>query len=155
MINSSIFEDGSGGQLVLRNNEIVQTKGLATIAYLLMFGGNVDAETQKENAPGELKFDWWGNDSSKPKSTWINSRTEKTLMGIALTSESRYIIEESVKYDVSSLSRYGKVSVNVIFTSVNRVNITITISEPDVVTDQSLSLTWDATRNEVIEKTII
>lgn len=155
MLNNSIYEDGNGGQLVLKNNEIVQTRSLATLAYLLMFGGNVEAETKKENAPGELKFDWWGNDPNLPSSTWINSRTEKTLRGIEISSSSRYRILEAVKYDVKSLDRYGDVTVEVAFTSVNNVKITITISEPSVVSDQNLTIIWDATRNEVIEKNII
>ena len=155
MINNTIFEDGNGGQLVLRNNEIVQTRSLATLAYLLMFGGNVAAETEKENAPGELKFDWWGNDPTKPSDTWINSRTEKVLSGIELSSSSRFTIEEAVKSDVKSLEQFGEVEVNVSFISMSRVKIVITISEPSVKNDTSLTLVWDASRSEIIEKHII
>jgi hypothetical protein len=155
MINNTLFEDGNGGQLVLRNNEIVQTASLATLAYLLMFGGNVEAETEKENAVGELKFDWWGNDPNKPSDTWINSRTERILRGIEVSSSSRYKIEEAVKYDVRSLEQYGEVSVEVSFVSMSRVKIVITIAEPSVKNDQSLTLVWEASRNEIIEKHII
>lgn len=155
MLNNSIFEDGNGGQLVLKNNEIVQTRSLSTLAYLLMFGGNVEAETQKENSIGELKFDWWGNDPNLPSSTWINSRTERTLQGIEISSSSRYTIEEAVKYDVKSLEQYGEVTVNVTFVNLNRVSIVITISEPNIKKDNRLTIVWDSTRNEVIEKNII
>lgn len=155
MINNTIFEDGNGGQLVLRNNEIVQTRSLATLAYLLMFGGNVEAETEKENAPGELKFDWWGNDPAKPSDTWINSRTEKVLRGIEISSSSRFTIEEAVKSDVKSLEQFGEVEVEVSFVSMSRVKIVITISEPSVKNDTSLTLVWDASRSEIIEKHII
>jgi len=155
MINNSIFEDGNGGQLVLRNNEIVQTKSVATLAYLLMFGGNVAADTKKENARGELKFDWWGNDPTEPKANWINSKTERTLKGSELSSSSRYVIENAVKEDVKPLEKYGKVTVNVSFISINKIKIVISISEPDKINDQSLTLVWNATRSEIIEKNII
>lgn len=155
MRNFSIYEDGNGGQLVLRNNEIAQTDSLATLAYLEMFGGNVEAETRKENAIGEIKLDWWGNDATKSSDTWINSRTENVLRGIEISSSSRYRILEAVKYDVKNLEQYGKVEVDVNFPSTNRINIVITISEPGVKKNQSLSIIWDATRNEVIEKNII
>lgn len=155
MLNNSIFEDGNGGQLVLRDNEIIQTSSIATLAYLAMFGGNVEAETQKENATGELKYDWWGNDPNKPSSTWINSRSEKVLRGIEISSSSRYRIIEAVKYDTKVLEQYGSVNIDVTFPDLNNVKIVITISEPSIKKDQSLSLVWDATRNEVIEKNII
>lgn len=155
MQNNSIFEDGNGGQLVLRNNEIVQTNSLATLAYLNMFGGNVDAETQKENEVGELRFDWWGNDSTQNSSTWINSRTERILRGIEISSSARFKILEAVKYDNKSLEQYGSLGFEVTFPSPNRVKIVITISEPAKKRNQSLSIIWDATRNEVIEKNIL
>lgn len=151
-LNFALYEDGNGGQMILRSNEILQTESLATLAYLAMFGGNVEAETQKENSPGELKRDWWANDPSKNSETWINSRTEKVLRGIEISSSSRFEIEEAVKYDVKELEQYGKVKVEVTFPSLNRVEILITISEPNVIKDKRLQFVWDATRNETIEK---
>lgn len=155
MLNNTLFEDGNGGQLVLRNNEIVQTRSLATLAYILMFGGNIESETQKENSPGELKFDWWGNDPNKPSSTWINSRTERVLRGVDISSSSRFTIQRAVESDVKSLNKYGEVSVIVSFVSLNKISIEITISEPNIKKDNRLTLVWDATRNEIIEKNII
>lgn len=154
-LNKSIYEDGNGGQVVLRNNEIVQTRSLATLAYLAMFGGNVAIETQKENQPGELKLDWWGNDPSLNSETWINSRTEKVLLGIDLSSASRYTIQSAVEHDVKQLEEYGKVTVLVTLPSVNRVQITITIEEPGKKINERLTIVWNATRNEIIEQNII
>lgn len=155
MKNDTIYEDGNGGQLALRNNEILQTDSLATLSYLLMFGGNVESETQKENAPGELKFDWWGNNPSFESSTWINSRTEKTLRGIEISNSSRFTIQDAVKVDVKRLEQYGKVTVEVLFPTLNRVKINITIIEPSIKKQERLSIVWDASRNEIIEKNIL
>ena len=152
MLNFTLYEDGNGGQLILRNNEILQTNSLATLAYLLMFGGNVEAETQKENAVGELKYDWWGNEPSKPSTTWINSQTENTLRGIEISSSSRFIIQQAVENDVESLKQYGEVEVEVTFQSSSRIKIDITITEPNAKSEKRLSIIWDASRNETIEK---
>lgn len=155
MLNFSLYEDGNGGQLVLRNNEIIQSSSLATLAYIAMFGGNIEAETQKENAPGELKFDWWGNDSNKPSTTWINSQTERTLRGIDLSSSSLFAIQQAVENDVKQLDEFGDVIVDVTFPGLNKIKIVITITEPSIKKNTRLSLVWDATRNEIIEKNII
>lgn len=155
MLNISLFEDGNGGQMVLKNNEIIQTSSLATLAYIAMFGGNVEAETQKENAPGELKFDWWGNDPTKPSTTWINSQTERVLRGIEISSSSLFTIQQAVENDVKSLEEFGDITVVVTFPGLNKVQIVITISEPSIKKNTRLSLVWDATRSEIIEKNII
>jgi hypothetical protein len=155
MMNFTIYEDGNGGQMVLRQNEILQTKSLATLAYILMFGGNREASTQKENQPGELKFDWWGNDPNENSENWVNSITENLLYGIEISSSSRFRIQAAVEEDVKSLSQYGEVTVEVTFPAINKVQITITIAEPNVKQEQRLDLVWDATRNEIIEKNIL
>lgn len=155
MLNFTLFESGNGGQMVLRNNEILQTRSLATLAYLLMFGGNREAITQKDNQPGELKFDWWGNDPDQNSKTWVNSTTEQLLYGIEISSASLFRIQSAVEKDVKTLEQYGKVSVEVTFPAINKIQITITIKEPSVKNEQSLNVIWDASRNEIIEKNII
>ncbi len=152
MLNNSIYEDGNGGQLYLKSYDIMQTESLATLAYLLMFGGNVEAETKKENETGALRYDWWGNDPNDNSSNWINSRTERTLKGIELSSSSRYKIKEAVKYDLKRLEDYGDIDIEVSFTNVNRIAIDITISEPSQTQNTSLKIVWDATQSEIIEK---
>jgi len=154
-VNETIYEDGNGGQLLLQNNDIAQTESLSTLAYLLMFGGNVEGLTKKENNVGELSLDWWGNNKNTNSSTWINSETEKTLRGIALSSGSRSIITDSVKKDITSLEEYGEVEVEVTLPRLNRVQITITIKEPGAKKSKRLILIWDATKSEIIEQRII
>lgn len=154
-LNKSIYEDGNGGQLLLKSNEIAQTGSLATLAYLLMFGGNVEAETEKENKPGELKDDWWGNDSRLSSDTWINSKTEKVLRGITTTSSSIIKIQSSIKSDLKQLEQFGEITIGVTFPNINRIAINITISEPNKKQDSRLTLVWDASRSEIIEKNIV
>ena len=155
MLNKTLKEDGNGGQPVLQGNEIQQTESLATLAYLAMFTGNVLADTEKENKTGELKIDWWGNDPALNSKTWINSKTERVLRGIEISSSSRFTIQAAVESDVKELEKYGKVSVEVAFPAINRISIIVSIREPAATQDSSLLLVWDASRNEIIQKNII
>ena len=155
MLNRSVFENGDGGNYLLRNYEIIQTESIVTLAYLLMFGGNVAEVTKKENNTGELRTDWWGNNPTDNSSKWINSRTEKTLRGAALTNQFKFEIEQAVKDDLKSLSEYGTVTVEVTYPSLNRIQITVTIAEPSVKSSNRLIIAWDATKNEIIEKQLI
>jgi len=155
MLNFTLYEDGNGGQMVLQNNEILQTESLATLAYLLMFGGNVAAKTQQDNPIGELRIDWWGNDPTENSEKWINSETEKVLKGIEISSQSLYTIQQAVINDTKSLEQYGNVTVLVSFPNLNRVSIEITIEEPSKINGNRLIIVWDATRNEIIRKDIL
>ena len=152
MQNESIYEDGNGGQLLLRNYEIIQTKGIAVLAYLKMFGGNIEENTQKVNSTGEIRNDWWGNNTTDDSNKWINSSTERILRGVELTNQNLANIKEAVKKDLKSLERYGKINIAVSYPLLNTVKINIEIIEPNKKEYNSLVLIWDATRNEIIEQ---
>lgn len=155
MINESIYESGDGGNLVNLNNDIARTDGLATLSYLRMFGGNVNESTQRENTPGEFRFDWWGNKSSDNSESWLNSETEKTLRGIELSGAAIVKIRQSVEKDLKILEQYGEFSVVVTLPSVNSVQITTTIKEPSRKDSNTLIVIWNATKKEIIEQKII
>lgn len=145
-LNKSIYEDGNGGQLAFRNNDIMTTTSLSILAYLAMFSGNVEANTKPLSDVVELHYDWWGNDKSKQSDTWINSNTERILTGIALNSQSLEKIKQAIEKDTEFLSQYGTVIITVIIVSLSRVKITIETNQ-----DDNMSLIWDSTKNEIIE----
>jgi len=147
MKNYTIYEDGNGGQLEVQSNDILTTDSLYTLAYLKMFGGNVEADTRPQSDVIELHSDWWGNDKTKPSDMWINSKTERTLKGIELSSRSLETIKQAVKQDLDSLTQFGGIEVTINIVSLNRVKITIDTTQGD-----NLSMIWDNTRNEVIQE---
>lgn len=155
MINESIYESGNGGNLISQNNDIVMTEGLATLAYLKMFSGNVDADTKSDNNLGELRLDWWGNDTNENSDNWINSNTERILKGIELTGSSIAKIKQSVVNDLKPLEKYGKVEVSVTLPFINRAQINVSIKEPTKKDSNSLIVIWDATKKEIIEQKIL
>lgn len=152
MINKSIYESGEGGQPLIQNNDIKLTRSLSTLVYYALFAGNVEGDTSKNTAPGELHTGWWGNDVTKNSINWINSETERLLKGISLSPRTRILIEQAVIKDTDKLKVYGRVDVNVTLPSLNRVSIRVTITEPEAATGKSLLVIWDATRNEVVEQ---
>lgn len=151
--NYSIFESGSGGQLFVQNNDIQKSGSLGMMVYLKLFGGNIEASTVKENKVGDIRLDWWGNDSSKNKSTWINSETERTLQGITINSGAIIKISESVIKDLDSLKKYGDITVDVTFPLNHRIQLDIKIVKVD--SKEDIRLVWDATVNEVIQAIIL
>lgn len=155
MINYTIYEDGNGGQLYWKNNDIQITKSLSTLAYIYMFGGNIESDTVRNNEIGNLRFDWWGNSIENNSSKWMNSETERTLRGIDLTVSSRIKIEQSVKQDLKRLEKYGNVDVVVAITGLNKLEIQITITQPNNNKNEKLLIVWDATKNEIIDKIIV
>lgn len=146
MKNYSIYDDGNGGQLTVQSNNILTTDSLHTLAYLKLFGGNLEANTKPKSDVIEIHSDWWGNDKEKQSSTWINSNTERVLRGIVLNSQSVEKIITAVKKDVESLTQFGTITVTVNIVSLNKVKIIIDTEQSD-----NLSMIWDSTKNEVIQ----
>lgn len=146
MLNKTIYEDGNGGQLEFANNDILTTDGLLILAYIAMFGGNREASTKPESDVIELNFDWWGNDKSNQSNTWINSETEKALIGATLNSQGLETIKQAIKSDVSFLEDFGELDIVVQIIGLNQLKITISLNQQD-----NLSLIWDSTRNEIIQ----
>lgn len=150
MINITIYEDGNGGQLYNKNNDLATTQSLNTLVYLALFSGNIEESTVRDNIIGELNNDWWGNDRNSLSSTWINSETERILRGIELNSSSLYEIEQAVKQDTKKLQEYGTVNIDIEIIGINKVKISVNIEQPGRKNPR-LELIWDNTRNEIIE----
>jgi hypothetical protein len=142
MLNYSIYEDGNGGDLWVKNNRIQYTRALYVACYLRMFGGN----TTSQLPDGHIKS-WWGNDINKPNE-WVNSNTERVLLGMTITPRNTLLLEEAVKKDLKSLEKYGTISVQILLPLLNRVTIRITIEKSE---KNSFDVVWDATSKEVIE----
>lgn len=155
MINETIYEDGNGGMLYNLNNDIARTESLNMLAYLEMFGGNKEASTKKENVQGQLRKDWWANDTSESSDKWINSETERTLSGIELSGRSIAKIKQSVVKDLKQLEQYGEIEVTVTLPGINKVKILVTIKEPSRKNSNTLIFIWDATKKEIIENIIL
>jgi len=149
MVNESIYETGGGGDMLIINNVIQQTESLHTMAYLLMFSGNREASTKLQNNTTELRLDWWGNDLNDDPVNWINSETERVLVGATQSQKSITDVTNAITKDLRRLKDYGDLTIDVSFLSGNRTQISITITEKKD-NKTSIKIVWDATRKEVV-----
>jgi hypothetical protein len=142
---------GNGGDLVKTLKDVQVIEGFESMPYLAMFGGNVEASTQRTRLPSEQLFDFWGNNLLFPndQSIQFNSETERTLNTTALTSSGRSIIEAAVKRDLAFMKAFCEVAVAVSIIDSNRVVIGVRLQEPNNQQSREFIYIWDATRNEL------
>lgn len=147
----ALFETMDGGDMSLSNNDINTTESLWMQIYLGLFGGNVRQSTVDGIEDDEQRFDWWANAflTTEPDEQ-MNSETERVLNEVALNASGRLKIEQAVNNDLSFLQKLGTVDVEVSIPTIDRVQIDITITEPDEVTEQQFRIVWDATKSEII-----
>lgn len=145
---------GNGGELIRTAKDLSVISGFENMPYLAMFGGNTEASTPVTRQEDEQAFDWWANSLLFPndESIQMNSLTERTLRQVPLTSSGRKIIEEAVKKDLDFMKDFAKVSVDVSIPATDRAQINIKVVRLDNLQDRSFVYIWDATNNELIER---
>jgi phage gp46-like protein len=149
----TIYESGDGGDLNLVNDDLETIQGLTNQVYLALFGGNIEQVTSEDLEELEQRRDWWGNYLLN-EDNQFNSTFERTLRETALNSAGLRTIVNAAREDLRFLEDYGDIGVVAQIVGVNRIVVTVTISEPDQQSVK-LQIAWDGTRAEVItEKTI-
>lgn len=147
-----IFENGSGGEITIQNNDLLLSDQLYMQAYLACFGGNVEANTKGNEQPGQLRNDWWGNSYlfGTTPSKQFNSETERALRENPLTSQGRVNIIRAVQNDLKYLSSIATVVVDASVLSSSKIMITISLTEPTNNQTTLLQVIWDNAKNELI-----
>lgn len=145
-----LIDNKTGGDLVLKNNDIEMISGFQNMPYLAMFGGNLESNTIKFKE-AEQRFDWWGNDLFffNNKSIQFNSNLERLLNNISLTSQNRLLIIETVKKDLSFMGDFSNYTVDVSYISVDRIQIDIKINELNNLESKEFVYIWDSTKQEL------
>jgi hypothetical protein len=153
----SIYETGSGGDAFLLGSDVATTDSLMNMPYLAMFGGNVEADTPTIRPESEQAFDWWGNSLllAQSRSLQFNSLTERTLRTVALNSSGRLKIQQAVERDLEFMRDFAQITVEVAIISVNRVEITVRVQEPDNQQAKEFIYLWDATEQEIITDQVV
>ncbi len=141
----------NGGDLVKTPKDVAVIFGFQNVPYLSMFGGNVEENTPLERKAGQQYFDYWGNDIFAPNEPNIqfNSETERVLNSVALNSAGRKAIQNAVENDLSVMSDYVDVEVDVQVTSDDRVEILIGMRKPNNLNAIQFIYIWDATIREL------
>jgi len=157
MTDIALHETGNGGDAELKGNDIVTTGGIFNLIYMALFGGNPASSTTGVELDTEQKLDWWANNLLFQDQPEIqqNSTLERVLSEVALNSSGRLKIIEAVKTDLAFLKELAQITVDAIIADVDKVEIRILAQEPDNVQEQAFIFIWDATKEEVIDFTVI
>lgn len=153
----ALYESGSGGELLVLNNDIALIETLYQQVYLRLFGGNVEANTTGTEIEGQQRNDWWGNALlfSNRKDKQFNSNTERILDNVTLNTAGRIDIKRAVESDLNNLSNIADITVNIVILSHNKVEISVLLQKPEDIEDKILQFIWDNARKEVIIDTTI
>lgn len=148
----SIYENGSGGEILIQNGDLTLSESLLQLVYLALFGGNVEQSTEAGGVEGIENLDWWGNSLlfNQNQTKWFNSETERTLKNTALNSQGRRTIEQAVINDLNFLSNLTETSVEVSILSDKKVSINVGLRKLQNQQDQNLQLLYDNAKDEVI-----
>lgn len=148
-----LVETNNGGDIIKNPKDLQVIYGLENMPYLALFGGNVNASTPVRRLSNEQAKDWWGNTLFFPNDAGLqfNSLTEGVLQNVALNSSGRVQIEQAVLSDLAFMKEFAEVSVSVSIPATDRVEISITIQEPDNQQAKEFTFLWDATKNELSE----
>lgn len=152
MIDFVLYETFSGGSRFFYNKrkDLQTTKSLFTYVYVLIFGGNYDSSTTGNEVDRERRYDYWGNVAFHQNSPdlWLNSRFEKALDTIELSSVGRIKLEQALNDDLKRLKKYGELEASVQITGVNKITALIRLKDVGKFT-----LTWQANLEEEILRT--
>jgi hypothetical protein len=146
-----LIETGNGGDFVLLGNDIQMISGIQNMPYLGMFGGNTEASTNGPKIADEQAFDWWGNNLLSPNNSVVqmNSILEKTLNETPISTSGRATIKNAALRDLSFMTNFSTIGVEVILTGIDRIRIEVKIQEPANKQSTQLTYIWDATNQEL------
>jgi hypothetical protein len=153
----NLYESGSGGELLLLNDDLSLSETLFQMIYISLFGGNVESSTTGNEIESQERKDFWANSLifKEQKNKQMNSLTEKTLRETVLNSSGRLKIQSAVEQDLFFLKNIVNIAINVLILTSEKVVIEITLTSIDNQSSKLFQFIWDNAKNEVvIEKTI-
>ncbi len=130
MTDLTIRETLNGGDLVVESNDLQLTDELTNQVYLGLFGGNVEQSTFEFNPDvANERFDFWGNElfHQDEPDFQFNSQFERTLNRVALNTQGLQELEQAAEQDLSFLSEFGTVNVDISIISHDRIRIHVLI----------------------------
>ncbi|MBC7486086.1 MAG: hypothetical protein H7282_04990 [Cytophagaceae bacterium] len=142
----ALLETLNGGDIQINGNDLALQNSWGNMIYIALFGGNKEADT-KSIPDNEMDNSWWGNDLLMPNDPAIqfNSKTERILDSVALNSNGRIQIENTVKEDLAFLTIYFIIAVSVTIISTDRIKIEIQVRALDSLPSQYATaiIIWD------------
>jgi hypothetical protein len=120
----ALFENNNGGDVLVKGNDLAKYYENEGQVYLALFGGNVEEDTPTVIVPGKEKNYFWGNAFLNSENQF-NSKTERALKNVSLSSQGRATLQSAVEYDLSYLKKYANIDVQVAIIGQNKITIKI------------------------------
>lgn len=144
MPDVKIYQEPDGGNVTIENGITELDDGLASAAYLSMFGGNED-DTGAANDPNE----WWGNQLEDDTARMYRGETETTLRNLPAIPASLRKVEEAMRRDLAwflSSNIASSVTAEASIPGVDRVRLVVTIKAEGNESQFEYVENWKATR---------
>lgn len=144
-----IIESFNGGDLLFANGDIQLTSEVYNQPYLAHFGGNIEQSTE-DITEGEIKSDWWANSLllSDNQNEQLNSKFEKSLNEIALSSSGRIQLQEIAKEDLSYLESFSESESTVKILSIDKIRLSEQIYKGS---NNAFSYIWEEAKDQIID----
>ena len=143
------IETGGGGDLVFENGDIQLISETYNQPYLAHFGGNTENSTTDEFAKEDEHGDFWGNAlllNDLPNEQ-LNSKFQKSLNEIELSSSGRIKLERIANDDLAYLEGFADTESKVTIQTVDRIKLEDKLSKGG---NDSFSYIWNESKDEVI-----
>jgi len=116
-----LFQTNDDGDISIVDGITAMSGGLATAAYLAMFGGNED-----DDGVGDNNLQWWGNIDENDPAKQYRSQTQFLLKSIPAISSNLRRIEEAALNDLQffiDIDASNEVTVEATIPGLNKINI--------------------------------
>lgn len=136
-----LTETGNGGDLVIRDNDLVLTSNLSNQIYLALFGGNIVDDN------GELFNEYWANVQLSDESKYV-SQFERTLNEVVINSSGLQRLHEAANKDLEFLKKYVNYTLELSILNKDSISLYIDIKAPNNV-ENKVSIVWNSTTKTV------
>ena len=146
-----LIETGDGGDLVFQNGDIKLTSEVYNQPYLAHFGGNIENSTTDEFSEEDEHGDYWGNSillNDNPNEQF-NSKFQKGLNEIELSSSGRLKLERIALADLDYLEGFSDIQSTVTITSADKIKLYDKLTKGN---NDSFSYIWNESKDEIIEE---
>jgi len=136
-----LTETGNGGDLVIRDNDLVLTSNLSNQIYLALFGGNIVDDN------GEQFNEYWANVELSDESKYV-SQFERTLNEVVINSSGLQRLHEAANKDLEFLKKYVNYTLELSILNKDSISLYIDIKAPNNV-ENKVSIVWNSTTKTV------
>ena len=125
MTDVHIHNTADGGEIQYINGKIVTSDGLASAAYLSMFGGN----EQDSGSEADDPMEWWGNKGEEIPERKLRSETQHLLFQLPAITANLRLVEAAAQRDCAWMLNYFASEVSAVgsMPAMNRIKIELTI----------------------------